>query len=358
MDEALREFKISRLEYYKRLREQLDKNPVLKNLFFEFTLSCNERCFHCGSSCEGAPRGVELHKNDWISVIDEVASAFDPKPMLCITGGEPLLYEDLFEVMGHAASKGFKWGMTTNATLIDEEKAALLKKAGMNTVSVSIDGLPKTHDAQRGLAGGYERAMRGLGHLTDTGFEHVQVTTVVNHESLQQLDELFEIMRGIDIDSWRIINLEPIGRALEYPEKMLTAEDYRSLFEFIRNKRIEQYPVRYGCAHYLGPEYERDVRDWFFLCTAGRYTASIMADGSVGACLDIERNERTIRGNIKNKPFTMIWREDFELFRQPLSNLAPGCKDCSHADFCAGGACHSFDYETGGQRMCFKDILF
>ena len=77
---------------------------------------------------------------------------------------------------------------------------------------------------------------------------------------------------------------------------MLDKDDYRYLIEYIRSKRKEGYPVTYGCSHYLGLDYEREVRDWYFLCTAGIYTASIMANGDIGACLDIERRPETIMG--------------------------------------------------------------
>ena len=358
MDQNLLKMKTDHLEQVKRYRESLYRKPVLKQLFFEFTLNCNEKCFHCGSSCGMERVTGELEKEEWIAIIDEVAENFKPKPMLCITGGEPLLYRDFFEVMSYAAKKGFAWGMTTNATLIDRTVAEKLKAAGMRTVSVSIDGLEETHDRQRGLKGGYRRAMEGIKHLIDVGFEHVQITTVINHENIDQLDALFEIMCGIDIDSWRVINLEPMGRALDFPEKMMTKEDYRRLMSFIKEKREQQYPLCYGCTHYLGMDYEREIRDWYFICSAGRTIASIMSRGEVGACLDIERNERTIQGNVREERFTDIWNNKFELFRQNLDCIAENCKNCEHGRYCAGGSWHSYDFANERQRMCFKDILF
>lgn len=358
MTETLYEMKSRHLSEVRKNGRELYKKPVLKQLFFEFTLNCNEKCFHCGSSCGMERVTGELEKEEWFAIIDEVAENFSPKPMICITGGEPLLYADFFEVMTHAKNKGFVWGMTTNATLVDAEVAKKLKDAGMRTVSVSIDGLRDTHDRQRGLKGGYDRAMKGIQHLIDTGFEHVQITTVVNHENIGELDELFDIMCGIDIDSWRVINLEPMGRALDYPEKMMTKDDYVRLLSFIKEKREQQYPLCYGCTHYLGMDYEREVRNWYFICSAGRTTASIMSKGDVGGCLDIERNEKTIQGNVRNERFTDIWNNKFQLFRQDLDGLSSNCSGCEHAKYCAGGSWHSYDFENGIQRMCFKDILF
>ena len=294
---------------------KLYQRPELRKLFFELTLQCNERCFHCGSSCTAA-RGDELTREEWFRIIDEVKRDFGTKRLqLCITGGEPLLNRAFFDIMGHAHAQGFHWGMTSNATLITPEVAQRLAEVGMGTISVSIDGLRDTHDELRGLRGGYDRAMAGIQNLIDVGtFHAIQVTTVVNHGNIDQLDELFAIMDGLDIDSWRVINLEPIGRALLRPDLMLTPDDYRRLFDFIRAKRVQGYPLEYGCSHYLGLDYEAEVREWYWLCNAGVYTASIMANGDIGACLDIERRPETIQGNIRHDRLRDVWEGRFELF--------------------------------------------
>ncbi|MBQ3283805.1 MAG: radical SAM protein [Atopobiaceae bacterium] len=333
--------------------------PELRKLFFELTLQCNERCFHCGSSCTAA-KGDELSREEWMGIIDQVKADFDTSRMqLCITGGEPLLNRDFFDIMGYAHEQGFKWGMTSNATLITPAVARRLAEVGMGTISVSIDGLRETHDELRGLRGGYDRAMAGIQNLIDVGtFKNVQVTTVINHGNIGQLDELFDIMDGLDIDSWRVINLEPIGRALLRPDLMLTKDDYVRLFEFIREKRRAGYPLEYGCSHYLGLEYEAEVREWYWLCNAGVYTASIMSNGDIGACLDIERRPETIQGNIRRERLRDVWEGRFELFRRDLSDLNPECQACEHARFCRGDAHHSWDYDASRPMVGLTGTLF
>lgn len=357
----LAEVKTSHLEKLADYTQTLYRAPELRKLFFELTLQCNERCFHCGSSCSpGTACEGDLSRDEWFAIIDQVKADFDISRMqLCITGGEPLLNRDFFDIMGYAASQGFRWGMTSNATLITPEIAQRLAEVGMGTISISIDGLRETHDELRGLPGGYDRAMDGIRNLIDVGaFRAVQVTTVVNHGNIDQLDELFEIMDGIDIDSWRVINLEPIGRALTRPELMLTSDDYVRLFEFIREKRRMGYPLVYGCQHYLGLEYEAEVREWYWLCNAGLYTASIMANGDIGACLDIERRPKVIQGNIRNDRLRDVWNDRFELFRRDLSDSNEDCRSCGHVRFCRGGAHHSWDYDASRPLVCFKGVLF
>ncbi len=337
----------------------LYRAPELRRLYLELTLQCNERCFHCGSSCTSS-RNDELAREDWLRIIDEVGADFDATRMqLCATGGEPLLNPDFFDIMGHAHARGFRWGMTSNATLITPAVARRLAEAGMGTISVSIDGLRETHDELRGLAGGYDRAMAGIQNLIDVGaFRAVQVTTVVNHGNIGQLDALFEIMDGLDIDSWRVINLEPIGRALLRPELMLTPHDYRVLFEFIREKRRAGYPLEYGCSHYLGLDLEAEVRDWYWLCSAGVYTASIMSNGDIGACLDIERRPESIQGSIRRDRLRDVWDARFELFRRDLSDSCAECRACEHVRVCRGDAHHSWDYDAQRPKVCFKGTLF
>ena len=355
----LKPIKTAHLDKLADYTRKLYCEPELRKLFFELTLQCNERCFHCGSSCT-AQRGDELAREEWLRIIDEVKADFDITRMqLCVTGGEPLLNRDIFDIMGYAHEQDFKWGMTSNATLITPAVARRLADAGMGTISVSIDGLRETQDELRGLAGGYDRAMAGIQNLIDVGaFRNVQVTTVVNHGNIAQLDELFEIMDGLDIDSWRVINLEPIGRALLRPDLMLTREDYVRLFDFIREKRQDGYPLEYGCSHYLGLEYEAGVREWYWLCNAGVYTASIMSNGDIAACLDIERRPETIQGNIRTDRLRDVWDNRFELFRHDLSDLNDECRSCEHARFCRGDAHHSWDYDGNRPMVCLKGTLF
>ena len=353
------EIKKAHLRKMAEYRRQLTEKPELRNLFLELTMRCNERCLHCGSSC-GDVTSEEISVSQYKKLLDEVkADMGTQRKMLCITGGEPLLRKEFFEIMGYANELGFSWGMTSNGTLIDRECARRLKQVGMRTISVSIDGLEETHDAFRQTPGGFKKAMAGINNLLEEGgFKHVQVTTVVTHQNIGELDALFEIFDKMDIDSWRVIGMEPMGRALRHPELLLTNEDQKYLIEYIRNKRMEGEPVCYGCSHYLGLEYEHEVRDWYFLCTAGLQTASITANGDIIACLDIERRPEFVQGNILRDRFSDVWFNKFEVFRREHWNESGKCKDCEHKDFCRADSYHSLDHNTGDPMVCFKNVLF
>ncbi len=340
-------------------RNSLKTAPQLRNLFLELTLRCNERCLHCGSWC-GDVKSEELTAAQYGKFLAEIKGDFGTdKKMLCITGGEPLLRKDFFDIMAEADRLGFRWGMTSNATLIDDSVARELKRVGMGTISVSIDGLEETHDAFRRTPGGWKKAMNGIESLLRVGgFHAVQATTVVTHQNIGQLDELYKIFNDMDIDSWRIINMEPMGRANDHPELLLTKEDYKYMFEYIRNMRIKGEPVTYGCSHYLGMEYEREVRDWYYHCTAGTYIASITASGDIIACLDIERRPEFIQGNILRDRFYDVWTNKFQIFRRDLADSCEKCSSCSEKNYCHGDSFHSWDHDKNEPLLCFKDILF
>ncbi|RKM54320.1 radical SAM protein [Butyrivibrio sp. X503] len=351
--------KISHLEIQHDVREKFFEKPLLRQLFFELTLNCNEHCWHCGSRC-GEVQANEMNPQEWKDILDQIKDDFKGSlPQINVTGGEPLLYSGFEEVMSYAHSLGFRWGMTSNAIVITPEVAQMLKRCGMNTISVSIDGLPNSHDKIRGLPGAYERAMAGIQNLIDLEcFDQIMVTTVVNHRTISELDELYEIMCGIDIDTWRIMGIEPIGRALDHPELLLTDEDQRSLMEFIRDKRADNMPVEYGCCHYLGLDYEREVRDSYFFCMAGVTVASITVTGDVYGCLDIDRTQPgVIQGNIHERRFSDIWKNEFKGFRYDRSVDNEKCSNCASRKYCMGGAFHTWDYANKTQRLCLIDAL-
>ena len=248
--DKLKEDELNILSSY---RKSILNNPPLKNLFLELTLRCNEKCIHCGSRCEENSKYNELTAKQYKKILDDVKRDFDiSEIMLDITGGEPLLRKDFFEIMSYANDLGYIWGMTSNGTLIDDTVAQKLLECGMRTISISIDGLKDTHDKLRGRKGAFESAMNGINALIrNGGFEHIQVTTVINHRNIFELDALFEFLCDVDITSWRVVNIEPIGRAKEHSELILNADEYKYLMNFIRDKRMEGYPVTYGCSHFL-----------------------------------------------------------------------------------------------------------
>lgn len=347
--------KLEGLDLQRRRFERNAKNPHLQQLFLEVTPRCNLSCIHCGSRCDEHVHTQEVSLADYERILRQVRDEFGRSVFIAITGGEPLLRHDLFEVGALIRDLGFTWGMTTNATLITPEAAKRLVECGLRSVSVSIDGLPATHDEVRQHEGAYDAAMRGLCNLAATGgLKHLQVTSVMNHRTLGELDALFDVMADLPIDSWRLANVEPMGSALDHPDILFTPEDFAKFFAYIRQKREEHWPVEYGCSHYLGLGYEGELRDWFYLCNAGIHVMSVAFNGDIMSCLDIERCPRTTFGNIYTDNICEVWRTGFGIFRQPdgLAGRNAECAVCSQRHVCRGDSAHSWDFQRDEPRVC------
>jgi len=360
----------------------------LRTLFIEMTGLCNEHCRHCGSNCGDFKEENPLTTVEIKRFLEQVREDLPIERLrLVVTGGEPLLRKDFFEIMAYAKKLGFGWGMTSNGTLITADVAKKLAECGMKTISVSLDGLKEEHEWFRQTTGSYEKTMAGIKNLVAQGaFYHVQVTTVVTHRNIGMLKEMYREFSKLGVRSWRVINIEPIGRAKEQEELLLNAEEYRQLFNFIaeyrlgdpeleatRKKRLrnltesgysydswvpgDPMEVTYGCSHYLGVEAEREVRKWYFLCNAGVYTASICYNGDIIACLDIERRPELVQGNIRKDRFSKVWNEGYEIFRTDYRKTGK-CADCPDYKFCAGDAYHTWNFDENRPNLCLKGILW
>ena len=345
------QFKRGQLEQVAAYRDELRVRPDLRWLFFELTNRCNLSCAHCGSSCSS--QGNSLVVGDIRKVLTSVIDAGET-PMIALTGGEPLMHPDFETIASVIRDMGFLWGMTTNATLIDAKTADMLKRTGMGTVSVSLDGLEAEHDALRRKKGAWQAAVRGLHELQKAGFDP-QVTTVFHNGNFDQLDQTYEFLKSEGIKHWRPINVEPIGRACESKQMLLTSEQFRKLIAFIRGKRFDhdnEMEVCFGCSHYLGVMDERMVRDHYFLCGAGIRVASIRSNGDITACLDIENRPELVQGNIASDDFMDVWYGRFQAFRRDRTAKSKSCAACPDRAVCGGDSFHTWDFDHNEPLLC------
>lgn len=349
------------LEQLAEYREQLCLHPKLTWLFLELTDACNLKCLHCGS-CASPENRTFLPLEQIRKVLERVAETEDSSRItVCLTGGEPLLHPDFYEIVSCAVSLGFSCGITTNATLIDEEAARKMVRCGIGSVSVSLDGIRESHDWFRSAPGSYDRAVKGIRNLVQTlpGQMVTQVTTVVHKKNLHQLEQMYARIRELGVDSWRLVNLEPIGRALQHSELLLSGEEWKTLLSFIREYRYDirvPVDVTFGCAHYLTTEYEREVRDHYFLCGSGIYVGSVLCNGDIYSCLDIQRRPELVQGNVYRDDFMDIWYNRFREFRRDRTDDCEDCRSCADRRFCRGDAAHTWDYEKKQPLLCPKQL--
>lgn len=340
-------------------QDELRRKPKLRYLFFELTDKCNLNCQHCGSACTG--RNSTFLEYDVINkTMADVKKRYGTDGIIiCLTGGEPLLHPAIYDVIRSAHSMGFPVGITTNGTLIDNMSARQLAQAGLDTVAVSIDGIGEIHDSFRLARGSFDRAIFGIHSLRKAGLEP-QVITVVHKNNYHQLEDLYKFLNKEGIYSWRLVNIDPIGRAAVNKKLLLDADELKGLFSFIRNKRFDtnnSMEVIYGCSHFVTYDFENEIRDYYFQCGAGTIVASVMANGNIGACLDIERREDLIQGNIYQDDFIDIWENRFTVFRRNRAEHSETCRECKFSNVCMGDSAHTWDYDADEPRYCVANKI-
>ena len=339
---------------------QFEKHPLL-DLFWECTMSCNAKCKHCGSSALSRKYEDELTTEEIKNAFKSISESMDASTILInVTGGEPLVRKDIFEVMEYATSLGFRWGMTTNGILLNDENIEKLKKSNMEVISVSIDGLEKTHDAFRGVEGSYKTIVGNIERLKNANFlKHIQVTTVFHKDNIDELEEMYEKFSTMGINSWRLMSMDPIGRAKENEELLLDGKELRRLLDFIKYKNKKgKLELMYGCPGFLGLEYEGEVRRAIFNCRTGVSVGSILYNGDIYVCPNVPRIKSLVQGNVRYDNFADVWNNKFEYFRDANRMSCKECKECENWDICLGGAMHTWNFEEKRQNKCPYNMLY
>lgn len=338
---------------FRLFRANETKVHELNYLFWECTTRCMLRCRHCGSDCSVQSREKDMPLEDFLRALDTIPAGHRPKDFsVVLTGGEPLLRPDIAEAGREIRRRGFGWGMVTNGWSYDEAMHGKLMAAGMGAVTVSLDGLEASHDWMRGVPGSCQRALRAIGLVAAEPRLNADVVTCVNRRNLAELPEIHEILTGLGVRQWRLFTIIPIGRAAGDPDMELSDDQFVSLMEFIQGKRREGGPVNvtFSCEGYLG-RYEERVRDLRYFCRAGINIASILIDGRICACPNIDR-VRFSQGNIYTDDFYQVWETRFKDFRKRDWARTGRCKDCKAWRDCLGNGMHNWHGDTGEVLRC------
>lgn len=217
------------------------RGPLM--FYYETTLACDLVCKHCRASAQEHANPGELRTEQSRVLIDQVAS-FPRKPMMVMTGGDPLKRTDLFELIRYAAGKGLHVALTPSATpLATREAFDRAKLAGVRALGISLDGADAaTHDAFRGWEGSFERTLRMLADARDLDLP-VQVNTTITRRNFQQIDRMAELLSTQRIAMWSVFFLIPVGRGIE--EERIKPGEYEIAFEKLwRHSRSQPYAVK------------------------------------------------------------------------------------------------------------------
>lgn len=343
-----------RLERWRR--KNLKELHPLQQLFWESTLRCNVHCLHCGSDCVASVTTPDMPAEDFLHVIDtEVTPHVNPhKVMVIISGGEPLMRKDLPQIGSALYDRGYPWGMVTNGLALTEARFRELRKAGLRSITVSLDGLEEDHVWLRQHPLAFEGACRAIKLCAAEKRLTWDVVTCANQRTIGHLPAIRDLLWSLGVRDWRVFGIDPMGRAAENPELILTNEQFRQLMDLIAAERAAGRHVSYSCEGYLG-SYEGKVRDHLYQCAAGLSVASILIDGSISACTSIRG--KYYQGNIYKDSFWNVWEHGFKPYRDRswMRKLEP-CKDCKAFDYCEGNGMH-LRREDGSLMLCHLDRL-
>lgn len=326
----------------------------LNYLFWECTTRCNLHCLHCGSDCKDCGGEKDMPFEDFLKAFDTIPAKERHRPFtVVITGGEPLLRADLPEIGKALRRRGVGWGIVSNGWLYDEEMHRRLMDAKMGALTISLDGLQDDHDWMRGRQGSYDRAINAIAIAARQPRLNFDVVTCVTQRNLPHLQAIYDKLSELGVKQWRIFTIIPIGRALNQPELHLTDKQFIQLMDFIAEKRKtkstvnsqfsilnSQLNVTFSCEGYLGP-YECKVRQTPYFCHAGINIASVLIDGTICACPNIDR-KRFAQGNIYTDNLWEVWSTKFEPFRNRKWARQGICRDCKAFKNCLGNGMHNW----------------
>ena len=341
------------LELERRIQDQLIEEHPLRQLFWESTLRCNLHCRHCGSDCKSVVGQQDMPLDDFLPVLDSIAAHTDPHQVfVIISGGEPLVRDDLEHCGEEIYRRGFPWGMVTNGLYLTQERFDALVKAGLHSLTVSIDGLRENHNWMRGHQQSFDKCCEALDILARQKDVIYDVVTCVNSRNYSELAAIKEFLISKKVPAWRLFCVIPMGRAAHDPEMRLTSEQMRGMMEFIKASRKEgRIDTSYSCEGFLG-KYEAEVRDYFYFCQAGVMVASVLIDGSISACGSIRANYH--QGNIYKDDFWEVWEQRFLPYRDRSWMKKDECAQCKYWKYCRGNGMHLRDDEG---KLIFCDYL-
>ncbi|MFZ5652454.1 MAG: putative heme d1 biosynthesis radical SAM protein NirJ2 [Bacillota bacterium] len=296
------------------------------------TNACNLYCRHCYRDA-GVKAEEELSTDEGLNLIDEVARA--GFKIMIFSGGEPLMRNDIFTLVEHAAKKGLRPVFGTNGMLIDSVMAKKLKESGAAAMGISLDSVdPAKHDRFRGVEGAWQKAVDGMAACREAGLPFQVHTTVVDW-NYDEIEEITDFSVKVGAMAHHIFFLVPTGRGADIEGESLREERYEKLLERIMKKQsLVDIELKPTCApQFMRIAREMGVKTRFSRgCLAGTAYCIISPVGNVQPCayLDISA------GNVRERPFSEIWRDNPVFNRLRSLEYSGGCGVCQYRKICGG----------------------
>jgi radical SAM protein with 4Fe4S-binding SPASM domain len=313
------------------------------------TLRCNLKCSHCYINATDTQLPDELSTDAAKMLIHQITEV--SRPLLILSGGEPLLRDDIYEIIRYGADRGLRMGMGSNGMLIDNEVTKKLETAGMGTVAVSLDSsTPGRHDEFRGVKGCWQHAVDAIKCLKKSKIQ-VQVNSTVTQQNYDEVDDIMALAESLGVENFHLFFLVPTGRGTDIED--ITPRMYEDMITSTLAKTTKyKLNVKPSCA----PQFMRvsqeqgvDMSRWVRGCMAGLYYCRIYPSGEVTPCPYMPLK----LGNIREKSFKDIWfnSEVFKALRD-FDRLKGKCGACEYHDVCGGCRARAYGVTTELMDFC------
>jgi len=315
-----------------------DKRHLPRLIAWEVTRSCMLACKHCRAAARPEPYSGELSTEECCALLDNIASF--AKPIIILTGGEPMLRDDIYDIAAHGTSLGLPVVMAPCGMLVDDDAVAKMKAAGIRCISISIDGATaESHDAFRVVPGAFDGAMKGIEAARRSGLDF-QINTTVTQHNLGQLEDIMNLAIDLGASLFNPFLLVPTGRGKDLADQELSPRQYEDALHWLAEQQAAQrIPIRVTCA----PHYQRIVRQKGVNtgprqvkgCMGGQSFAFISHLGKVQICGFLEDECGDVRAEGLN--FQKIWETSpIFLKMRDVDSYHGRCGYCEYRKVCGG----------------------
>lgn len=319
---------------------------------WEVTRSCMLACKHCRASAHTEPYEGELSTDECFRLLDNIVSF--AKPIIVLTGGEPMLRPDIYEIASYATKAGLRTVLATCGALLDDASAGKMIASGIDHISISLDGATAaSHDAFRGVEGAFDRSVKGIQAAKRAGLKF-QINTTVTTDNLDELSDILELAVKLGATVFNPFLLVPTGRGKELLNHEISPQQYEETLRWLSGLEDGgDIAIRVTCA----PHYQRVVRQLGVFkggphaakgCMGGQSFAFISHRGIVQICgfLDLPAGDLRAEG----LDFQKIWNTS-ELFLQirDLHGYHGRCGYCEFVRVCGG--CRARAYALTGDYL-------
>ena len=334
---------------------------VPKWIAWETTQRCNLRCVHCRCSSDMQGAAGDFTTDEAKKLIDDIAGI--TTPVMVLSGGEPLLRDDVFEIARYGTSKGFRMCMASNGVLVTDEVCRKMLEADIKMVSLSLDGpTAEVHDDFRQCEGAFEGVVRAAALFRKHGVKFL-VNSSFTRRNQQHIAATFRVAKEMGATAWYMFMIVPTGRGEEIMNELISKEDYEDIlrWHYEQEKAEPEILMRPTCApHYYrivpqlakqeGVKFKR--RSLTFStgggkgCIAAQTICLIDCFGEVKPCSYFPMSA----GNVKTTPFRQIWTES-PLFKdlRNFKGFKGKCGCCEYLNVCGG--CRARAYAVTGDYL-------